>query len=151
MRADGVTASLIGARLEPGAGTITGIDRSATMITAASVRNAGLVADGRATFVTSTFVDAALPDRRFDSVVAFHVAAFWTRPAPMLARAADLLAPGGRLVLLNQLPGWNQRAEPEAFADRLRAVLDDHGWAVTDRIVTVALEPVCLCVMARPG
>ena len=62
----GVTASLIGARLEPGAGTITGIDRSATMIAAASVRNAGLVADGRATFVTSTFVDAALPDRRFD-------------------------------------------------------------------------------------
>ena len=147
----GVTASLIGARLQPGAGTILGIDRSATMIAAASVRNAELIADGRAAFVTSTFVEATLPDRSFDAIVAFHVAAFWNDPAPMLGRAADVLAPDGRLVLLNQLPGWNQRAEPDAFADRLRAVLDDHGWVVADRIVADQREPVGLCVIARPG
>lgn len=146
----GVTATVIGERLRPGAGSLTGIDRSAKMIAAASTRNAALIRDGRARFVQTTLVDAPLEPRRFDAVVAFHVADFWNRPAAMLGRTAELLDPGGRLVLLNQLPGWNQTAEPEAFADHLVATLTDHGFVVVDRVVA-DLGPHGLAVVSRPA
>ena len=145
----GVTAARIGERLRSGTGSLTGIDRSATMIAAATRRNASSVHDDRARFVQATLVDAPLEHGRFDAILAFHVADFWNRPAPTLARTAELLTPGGRLVLLNQLPGWNQRAEPEAFADQLVATLTGHGFAVVDRVVT-ALGPHGLAVVSRP-
>ena len=66
--------------------------------------------------------------------------------------ARSLLAPGGTLVLFNQLPGWNQRATAEAFVAQLSTVLAAHGFVPEEPVVEQlpAGFPVA-CVRARPA
>jgi SAM-dependent methyltransferase len=153
----GVTASLVCERLD-GQGRYVGLDRSPKMITAASARNAAHVAAGRATFVASRFADAAAAlgpastnGDAFTTLYAFHVADFWRRPEPTLGVARSLLAPGGTLVLFNQLPGWNQRATAEAFVDQLSAVLTAHGFVPDEPVIEQLPAAPVACVRARPA
>ncbi|MQA06929.1 MAG: methyltransferase domain-containing protein [Pseudonocardiaceae bacterium] len=57
-------------------GSITAIDRSATMITAASKRNAEHVAANTATFQAVALRDADFGKQRFDKILAVHVGVF---------------------------------------------------------------------------
>jgi cyclopropane fatty-acyl-phospholipid synthase-like methyltransferase len=127
----GVAVSLVCERLD--GGNITAIDRSATMVEAASRRNADHVAAGRASFQAVSLRAADLGDARFDKVFAVNVGAFLRGdPARELRIVRDHLAPGGRLHLTYQPPA---PAEAEATAARLSAALTDHGFTVADLVV----------------
>jgi ubiquinone/menaquinone biosynthesis C-methylase UbiE len=144
----GVAVTLVCERL--GAGHITAIDRSATMIAAAEKRNRAHVEAGRAAFVTGPFETAALGDARFDKIFAVHVAAFWREPAETLGRARALLAPGGALYLFNQTPGWSGE-DADGFSRRLAVVLGEHGFPAVET-VRADLRPAPVAgVIARSG
>jgi SAM-dependent methyltransferase len=128
----GVAVSLVCERLDDG-GSITAIDRSPTMIEAATRRNADHVAAGRASFQAASLHEADLGDARFDKIFAIHVGAFLRGdPARELRIVRDHLAPGGSFHLMYQplVP-----SEAEATAARLSAVLADHGFTVRDLLV----------------
>ena len=127
----GVAVSLVCERLD--GGSITAIDRSPTMIEAATRRNADHVAAGRASFQAASLHEADLGGARFDKIFAIHVGAFLRGdPARELRIVRDHLAPGGSFNLMYQplVP-----AEAEATAARLSAVLADHGFTVRELLV----------------
>jgi cyclopropane fatty-acyl-phospholipid synthase-like methyltransferase len=127
----GVAVSLVCERLD--GGNITAIDRSATMVEAASRRNADHVAAGRASFQAASLRAADLGDARFDKVFAVHVGVFLRGdPTRELEVIREHLAPGGRLHLTYQplVP-----AEAEAITTRLSATLTGHGFTVADVLV----------------
>ena len=114
----GVAATLVLDRLT--GVRYTGIDRSATMITAARRRNAAAVADGRASFVVAAIEDAdAQVGGPFDCLFAARVAAV-SRPSG-LAAAQQLLRPGGRLLLAIDAP--DEARARSAAADSAAATL----------------------------
>ena len=83
----GVAATLVCDLLVDG--RLTGVDRSATMIEAATRRNAEHVAAGRAEFLVGELDALDLGERRFDLVFAVRVRAFHID----LERARTLVAP----------------------------------------------------------
>ena len=145
----GVAVSLVCERLS--AGSVVAVDRSATMIAMAARRNAAHAADGRATFVAADFERVPLGAARFDKVFAVHVAAFWRRPATMLAATAAVLAPAGRLYLFNQAPGWREPEAAAAFGARVAGVLEEHGFAADQPAVGALPSGAAVCVRARPA
>lgn len=115
----GVAAALICARLATG--RYVGIDRSATAVAAARERNAQHVDAGRAAFAQQA-LDEVEPGAlgAFDRVLAVNVNLFWTRdPQRELALVSELLAPGGRLVLVFDPPDPGR-------ADQLEQALLQH-------------------------
>ena len=74
---------------------VVGVDRSPTMITAASRRNRAAIDAGRVRLLAAALTDADLDGLRFDVVVSFNVRAFWTRPAVEWDVVRVALAPGG--------------------------------------------------------
>ncbi|WP_164699844.1 class I SAM-dependent methyltransferase [Modestobacter sp. KNN46-3] len=122
----GVLLSLLAARLTTG--SVLGLDRSATMTTAAAVRNAAAVAAGTVALQTAGLADADLPDAAFDLVVAVHVGAFWRAPGEEHAVVRRVLAGGGRFLLVDQ-PLQPGRAQTRA--DQVAALAAPHGLVVT--------------------
>jgi SAM-dependent methyltransferase len=142
----GVAATLVCERLT--SGRLVAIDRSRTMVDMATRRNREHVESGRASFEAVAIEDFDPGADRFDTVFAVHVAAFWRKPAEVLAVVRRLLAPGGSLSLVAQEPGWDE-AGARAFAERLRLVLTEHGLAV-DEVLIGELEPSpAVCVRSR--
>lgn len=144
----GVAVSLVCERLT--GGSITGIDRSRAMIDMATRRNAGHVAAGRATLIHSPFERAGLERPEFDTIFAFHVAAFWTRPATTLPLARRAMAPGAALHLFNQLPGWRQSGTAAAFAAEVVQVLAGHGFASDEPVIADLSSGTAVCIRSRP-
>ena len=144
----GVAVSLACERV--GDGEVVGVDRSAKMIAMATRRNEHFVATGRARLIAGELERVELGDARFDVVFAFHVAAFWRRPAELLGVVRAHLADGGALYLFNQLPGWSGRREPAAFATEVGAVLAEHGFAVGAPLIAEPGGVPAVGVVARP-
>lgn len=142
----GVAVSHVCERLTTG--EIMAIDRSPKMIEAATKRNRSYVESGKATFVTGTFEDAQLGDRRFDKVFAVHVAALSRPPAPALAAARELLAPGGRVYVFSQAPGWTA-TEARAAADELVAGMRSRGLSIDEVLVENVDSGPAIGVIAR--
>lgn len=143
----GVAAWLVCERLDEG--SILAIDRSPTMIEAATRRNADHVAAGRASFQVASLRQADLGDARFDKVFAIHVGVFLRgQPGRELAVVERHLADGGRFYLM-----WQPLAAREAgeTAERLSAVLDDHGFTVSDVLVHDLTAATAVCVVAGRG
>lgn len=143
----GVALSCVAERI--GDGVAVGVDRSCKMIEAAGRRNAAHVAAGRVELVCGSFPGVE-PPGGFDAIFAFHVAAFWRSPEPMLGAVRRLLAPKGALHLFNQLPGWGQRGDAAGFAAEIAEVLAAHGFTVDEPVVEVLGAPVA-GVRARPA
>nr|WP_277611371.1 class I SAM-dependent methyltransferase [Streptomyces scabichelini] len=128
-------------------GSITAIDRSATMTARARRRNADHVHAGRVTIVTAAFsvgelADSGIGGRRFDKIFAINVNLFWTGPArDELALAKNLLAPGGTLHVFYEPPG---RRTDEIVA-KVTGALDAGGFAPA-----VTLSASVLGIVARP-
>ncbi|MCP3819172.1 class I SAM-dependent methyltransferase [Streptomyces sp. A3M-1-3] len=113
-------------------GSITAIDRSATMTARALERNADGIRTGRSNVVTSAFSAAGLAaagigSQRFDKIFAINVNLFWTGPArDELALARDRLAPEGVLWLFYEPPPGRRGDE---IIGEAADVLDKGGFA----------------------
>jgi ubiquinone/menaquinone biosynthesis C-methylase UbiE len=99
----GVAATFVCERLE--GGRLTAVDRSATMIAAATRRNAAYVEAGRAEFLVAELEDLDLSDRRFDRVFAVRVGLFHREPERARALVEPWLAPGGTVHVHFDAPG----------------------------------------------
>jgi ubiquinone/menaquinone biosynthesis C-methylase UbiE len=142
----GVAATLVCERLE--SGHLTAIDRSPKMIAAAEKRNRAHVEAARANFLPTKFEDADFGDRRFDRILAVHVAAFYRPPAPALTIARELLVEGGRLGVFSQAPAWTTD-EAEEFALALVTAMSEHGLRAEARLAVLANGPAAGVVAVR--
>jgi SAM-dependent methyltransferase len=122
----GVLVSLLADRLPTG--VVVGVDRSATMIAAATRRNGPAVDAGRVRLLAASLTEADLAGRQFDVVISVNVRAFWTPPAPEWDVVRRVLAPDGRVVVACSLMG----AETEdRVTDAVRRLGGSCGLALT--------------------
>ena len=122
----GVLLSLLARRLDDG--VVVGVDRSPTMIAAASRRNRASMAAGRVRVHAAPLADADLADEEFDVVVSFNVRAFWTPPGPEWDVVRQVLAPDGRVLVAFSLMDGDV---PAAVDHRIRSLAGERGFAVT--------------------
>jgi SAM-dependent methyltransferase len=144
----GVAATLVCERLD--GGRLTAIDRSAKMIEMATRRNEKHVADGRAVFETVALERADFGEKRFDKVFGVHVADLW-RSDEALAVVRWHLAPGGRLFVIDQAPGWRAASDARASAEQVAEALRERGFAVGEPVVEELERAPVVCVVARLG
>jgi cyclopropane fatty-acyl-phospholipid synthase-like methyltransferase len=144
----GVAVSLVCERLA--GGKIVAIDRSEKMIEAARKRNREHIAAGKAELILATVDEADLAAQRFDKVFAVHVRTLWDRP-PHLDLVRAWLAPGGRLFLFHQEPGWVTARKPRAFTDRVTRILEEHGFAVSEVLTGRTRPALSVAVVAQPS
>ncbi|MBA2630810.1 MAG: methyltransferase domain-containing protein [Thermoleophilaceae bacterium] len=143
----GVAVTLVCEKLD--GGSIVAIDRSPKMIAAATRRNAGHVAAGRASFITASLHEADLGGARFDKVLAVHVGEFIRgRPDRELGVIAGALADGGRLHLVYQPFEARQAKGTAASVSR---VLQEHGFRVLDVLIEDLGQTTGVCVIAGPA
>lgn len=142
----GDAVSLIGCRLA--SGTITAIDRSETMIGAASRKNAAFVSSGKANFIAASLHEVDWGQQRFNIIFAVNVNLFRMQAARELAMIRRLLLPDGALYLFNQPPAASKIAH---IADATARNLADAGFQVRDVIVGDELSAPAVCVMADRG
>lgn len=144
----GVAVSLVCERLVDG--KITAIDRSAKMIEAARKRNREHIAAGKAELIVAAVDEADLGNERFDEVFAVNVRSLWDQP-----RELDIvrrwLAPGGKLALFHQEPGWSGGRRPRQFSDRLTRILEEHAYSVSDVVTGPTGQAPTVGVIAQPS
>lgn len=80
-------------------GHITGIDRSHTMVRAASKRNEQAIKAGRVEVRQGDIAHLPFEDAAFDKILTIHTLYFWSEPAHMMAEVLRVLKPGGTLAL----------------------------------------------------
>ncbi|HEU4453184.1 MAG TPA: class I SAM-dependent methyltransferase [Longimicrobium sp.] len=141
----GVAVSLVCERLD--GGSITAIDRSATMIEAAAKKNRAHVDSGRAIFRHAALRDADFGEGAFDRAFAFNVNVFWQKPAREVEAVRRLLAPGGALHLFYQPPSAGMMAKVGDDASR---VLRDHGCAIREIRANDHPAVRSLCIVVEP-
>ena len=98
----GVAATLVCEILTTG--VLTAVDRSPTMIEAATRRNRRYVERGTAEFLVADLEDLRLGDRRFTLVFAVRVGLFHREPARARALVEPWLTEGGRLEVFYDTP-----------------------------------------------
>lgn len=128
-------------------GSITAIDRSATMVARARARNRTALEDGRARIEQHVLSEAGL-GRRFQKVFAVNVNAFWTAPAASLGALRRLLQPSGTAYLVYEPPSTARLYDLQR---RLPAQLEAHGFDVADVLVQRFQASHGLCISGRPN
>ena len=141
----GVAVSLICPLLTTG--SITAIDRSATAIDAARLRNEDHVAAGKVSFRHTALEDLTEPARSFDKTFAGNVNLFWLDAARGLDAVRKLLAPGGTLFVFYEPPSSAGRKQAEA---KLLANLEANRFEVLEVIEADASRSSLFGVIARP-
>jgi SAM-dependent methyltransferase len=127
----GTAVALVCARLSPGQGTITAVDRSATAVRRTTARNAAAIADGRAVVLAVPFTEAgmaAFPAGAFNKVFSVNVSLFWIgSAAEEFALLHRLLVPGGTMFAC-----WGRGPTPgrsDAIAARAVARFKEAGFS----------------------
>ncbi|SFG16783.1 Methyltransferase domain-containing protein [Novosphingobium sp. CF614] len=135
-----------------GPGSLTGVDRSATMLKMAQ----GRLRDG-ATQVLGDLTAMPLPDRAFDAALALNVLYFDDAQRSIVRELHRVLRPGGRLVAYvthaQTMDGWAFTGEGLHRlydADALRAALVEGGFAqpavrVHEVAVTRSVRGLLVC------
>ncbi len=143
----GTAATLVCRRLAEGRGHLTALDRSASMLGMAELRNLDSVRAGRASFLATALDGTDLPARSFDRVFAINVNLFWVRSAIIeldLVRRA--LKPRGALFLFHEPPDPRRAA---AIADRVAQFVTEQGMVATTSSTRTRPDRKMVCVMAR--
>lgn len=143
----GVAVSLVCERLVDG--KITAIDRSAKMIEAARKRNHEHIAAGKAELIVAAVDEADFGRERFDVVFAVHVRSLWDQPRE-LDLVRSWLAPGGKLYLFHQQPGWRDLRQARGFSRRLTRTVEEHGFLVSDVLSGDTKPAPSVGIVARP-
>lgn len=120
---------------------VTGVDRSPTMLAAASRRNAAHLAAGTADLRVGTLSELAFT-AEFDAVLTVNVNAFWTGQAD-IAPLLTALAPGGALHVCYEPPD-----RVDALVERLMPAFAGVETTVTTGSTSTGAG--LLCVTARP-
>jgi protein-L-isoaspartate O-methyltransferase len=128
-------------------GTITAIDRSAIAVARTRERNAACIAAGRARIEKGTLTDAAL-DRRFRTVFAINVNAFWTDPPPSLAALGRLLDRQGKAYLVYEPP--TERGL-RYMREWLPARLEEHNFRVAAVEIARFRASHGIAIVGRPS
>jgi SAM-dependent methyltransferase len=82
-----------------GAGYVVGLDRSSTMLRAATRRNQAALRAARVALLRGDFAALPFEDGSFDKILSIHTFYFWPNPLDVCADLAGLLKHGGRLVV----------------------------------------------------
>ncbi len=127
-------------------GSVTGIDRSPTMVRRARDRNRTWIAMGTARIEHVALEDASFADASFDRILAVNVNVFWTQPAVSLAAVAQVLVPGGVLCLVFQPPTSTTLG---ALAGELTRVIPEHGFDVPTVAIKNIEPSAAVCITAR--
>jgi len=85
-------------------GKVIAMDKSPSMIRAATKRNHHFIEAGKVEFLIQDYTTASLPLYSFDKVVAFNVRAFWQRPTNYLPFLYTQLKQHGTFYLFYQPP-----------------------------------------------
>jgi ubiquinone/menaquinone biosynthesis C-methylase UbiE len=140
----GVAVSLVCEQLN--GGRITAVDRSPKMIEMAKRRNRAH--SHKARFIAASVEEADLEDEIYDRVFAVHVAAL-ERPGEALDTVRRRLAPGGRLYLFSQSPGWKASEQAAGFGAELGPVLVEAGFEIVETLVTELGTGFAAAIVAR--
>jgi cyclopropane fatty-acyl-phospholipid synthase-like methyltransferase len=142
----GSAAALVCSQL--GRGRLLAIDRSPAAITAAQARNHEHVVTGKAEFRVAALEGLSVGARRFDKIYAINVNVFWVRSSTVeIGVIRKALKPGGSLYLFYEAP---DAARTHAIAERVRTVLNGHGWGSTTHGTTTKRSTAIACLVARP-
>jgi protein-L-isoaspartate O-methyltransferase len=139
----GMAASLIAERLVTG--YILGVDRSETMMEAATRRNRQHVEAGRAKFRTVPLERWEPDGAGFDKALAINVRLFGDLGHPGVAAVRESLVAGGRLYVVFQPPATGTKALVDAFARSLAS----NGFTVERATTEVVAAAPVTCVVAR--
>jgi hypothetical protein len=102
----------------------------------------------RARFIAETLEQADVGEGAYEKAFAFHVAALH-RAGPALTAVRRSLAPGGRLYLFNQAPGWSVREQAEDFAMDVGGVLEGAGFEIEKTLVHELGTGIAAAVIGR--
>jgi ubiquinone/menaquinone biosynthesis C-methylase UbiE len=96
-------------------GLIEGVDFSDTMVSIAEKRNKSHILKGKVNIQKGDFNGIPLKNRHYDKVCSVNTIYFWENPEQTLERIAEILKPGGKLVL-----GFedNKRLEQSKFKSK---------------------------------
>jgi cyclopropane fatty-acyl-phospholipid synthase-like methyltransferase len=146
----GVAVDLVCQKLVDG--TITAIDRSATMVARARERNHAHIAAGRARIEHHALVDSDFSQGSFTTpftkVFAVNVNAFWTAPAPSFAAARRASGADGLLFLVYEPPSSERF---QSLRRQLRGLLRAHGFRVGDERGRELGKSRAICIVAHPA
>ena len=124
----GVAVSLVCKRLTTG--SMTAIDRSATMVAMSRGRNAEYIASGQVTIEQASLHEADFGEQRFDKIFAIHVNLFRTHAARDLGIIRHILKPNGTFYAMGQPL---DAAATRATAESIATVLEHHGFSAETR------------------
>jgi ubiquinone/menaquinone biosynthesis C-methylase UbiE len=116
--------------------TYYGIDISNTMVQQAMQQHAGLVANGRASFILGNGLELPYAADFFDSIYTINTLYFWQEPLQLLANIKQVLKPGGRLAVgirsrafMEQLP-FTKYGFTLYDAEKATALLQEAGFTI---------------------
>jgi SAM-dependent methyltransferase len=102
----------------------------------------------KARFIAASVEEADLADEIYDKVFAVHVAALH-KPGKALDTVRRRLAPGGRLCLFSQAPGWKASEQAEGFGAALGAALEESGFEIEESLVKGLATGFAAAVVAQ--
>lgn len=142
----GIAVTLVAAQLANG--TITAIDQSESMIKKASVRNAALVASGKAIFIPAALA-AVTWKEKYTKIFAFNVSVFWKDASKELPIVKKILAPQGKLYIFHQPPPGTTAAFNKTIATKVKVNLEKENLEVIE-ILHKSMSPApVVCITSR--
>ncbi len=120
-------------------GTITALDSSAAMIKTATKKGID-----KASFITSDFASAAIPENTYNKILAFNVNFFWKDPTAELTLIRKCLKRNGKLYVFYQAPYDITRAAAKPIEEKLVS----HGYKIVDTIFKKMSPASAFCIIA---
>jgi SAM-dependent methyltransferase len=111
---------------------VTGVDRAAAMVAAATARHRGAIAAGRLTVSEADVTALPMPANSVDAVLTINTIYFWPDLAAALAEITRVLTPHGKLVIGIRDGAVMNNVSPDIFTirppDEIKAKVVEAGF-----------------------